>query len=478
MNEKNACTLPSGFVSPWALAGVPENVPVLVGFSGGADSMALLHMLYGICHKNGAPLYAVHVNHQIRGAEADRDEEFCLLTADSLGIPLFVCHRNVPELARKKGVGTEVAAREARYACFEALMAEKKIPLLAVAHHADDNLETMLFHMSRGSGLTGISGIPPSRPLKNGTLTRPLLRVPAEDIRSYCQAHGLAFVTDSTNSDTGYARNRLRAGAVPVLCAVNAGAVRNSARTAELLRRDDDCLSGIARQWLSDNRRENTLPCAALCEAHPAVASRAILLLCKESGLSPLPDAGQVDAVLALAKKCVPHSSLSLPGRICATVEDGKLLLLSEEKARQMCAVFSYEIPLSDGVNRISQTDCEIIMGNSQKSKNIYKKSILLYLASDKIMGTVTARNRRDGDAMKIGGMTKSLKKLFNEKKIPLDLRAKLPVLCDGAGVLAVPTVGVRDGASARDSAADGVICLQICFNEPDLNDFMQNRKG
>ena len=257
MNEKNACTLPSGFVSPWALAGVPENVPVLVGFSGGADSMALLHMLYGICHKNGAPLYAVHVNHQIRGAEADRDEEFCRLTADSLGIPLFVCHRNVPELARKKGVGTEVAAREARYACFEALMAEKKIPLLAVAHHADDNLETMLFHMSRGSGLTGISGIPPSRPLKNGTLTRPLLRVPAEDIRSYCQAHGLDFVTDSTNSDTGYARNRLRAGAVPVLCAVNAGAVRNSARTAELLRRDDDCLSGIARQWLSDNRREN-----------------------------------------------------------------------------------------------------------------------------------------------------------------------------------------------------------------------------
>ena len=173
MNEKNACSLPSGFVSPWALAGVPENVPVLVRFSGGADSMALLHMLYGICHKNGAPLYAVHVNHQIRGAEADRDEEFCRLTADSLGIPLFVCHRNVPELARKKGVGTEVAAREARYACFEALMAEKKIPLLAVAHHADDNLETMLFHMSRGSGLTGISGIPPSRPLKNGTLTRP-----------------------------------------------------------------------------------------------------------------------------------------------------------------------------------------------------------------------------------------------------------------------------------------------------------------
>ena len=161
--------------------GYAANTPVLVAFSGGADSTLLLHLLHEHASQHGAPLYAVHVHHGIRGAQADADMEFCRRTCRKLGIPLFCIKVNVPVLAKKAGQSLEEAARHARYRHFARLMQQHDIPLLATAHHADDNLETVLFRICRGTGTQGMRGIPAFAPLPDTPddsalcLFRPLL---------------------------------------------------------------------------------------------------------------------------------------------------------------------------------------------------------------------------------------------------------------------------------------------------------------
>ena len=152
--------IPQKFVSPSYLSGLPDDTPVLVGFSGGADSSALLRMLCEYREMTGAPIYAAHINHGIRGAEADRDQAFCQQVADSLGVRLFVLNADVPLIANERKMSIETAAREVRYEFFEKIMAENSIPLLATAHNANDNFETMLFnktdtqaHKTRNTGV-------------------------------------------------------------------------------------------------------------------------------------------------------------------------------------------------------------------------------------------------------------------------------------------------------------------------------------
>ena len=173
---------------PWRLAGCAPGTPVLTGLSGGADSVALTHLLARCAARDGFPLTALHVHHGIRGAEADRDAAFCAAFAKALGVELITVRVDVPALAEASGDGLETAARDARYRVFEAVMRERGIPLLATAHHADDNAETVLFRLCRGTGLRGLCGIPACRQLGDGWVTRPLLPFTKEELLSYCRA--------------------------------------------------------------------------------------------------------------------------------------------------------------------------------------------------------------------------------------------------------------------------------------------------
>ena len=177
--------LPSGFRSPALLSGMSEDTPILVGLSGGADSSALLHMLSVYRKQSGAKIYAAHVNHGIRGAEADRDEEFCKEYAGSLGVEIFVLRADVPALAKERGESVETAARGLRYSYFEQIMRENNIPILATAHNANDNLETVIFNIARGSGLSGVCGIPECRRTNHGIVIRPILSMEKREIIEY-----------------------------------------------------------------------------------------------------------------------------------------------------------------------------------------------------------------------------------------------------------------------------------------------------
>lgn len=446
--------LPEQFTPPHLLSGMPESTPILVGFSGGADSTALLHMLcrYGAYHH--AEIVAVHINHGIRGEEALRDEAFCRSVAEQLGVRLFVFHADVPRLAEETAESIETAARHVRYRYFEQVMREQEIPLLATAHHANDNLETMLFNLTRGSGLGGVCGIPETRLCADGTVIRPILRMTREQILAYCRRHALSFVTDSTNTDTDYTRNKIRTELIPALTAINPQAVAHAAALSETLRADQLCLESMAQMFLSELRDGDAIETEKLNGSPDAVVNRALLSLYREVSDGKTLEYRHIVALKQLSLRAIPHSRVTLPHGWEAVIEDRRLLLRPRIEQSEPA---SYRIPLCEGVHRISQTDCEIVMRSSQKTKNIYKNSILFSIDSATINGMPYVRGREAGDRILLRGMHRSLKKLMCDKKIPTELRARLPILCDDDGILAVPLIGQRDGTLPRDAEEGSV---------------------
>ncbi len=461
MRELFPTPLPNGFVSPASLSGMPETTPILVAYSGGPDSTALLHMLCAYAEPYGGKIYAAHVNHGIRGKEADRDEEFCQKIADDLGIKLFVFHADVPRLAKESGESIETTARTVRYRFFDRIMQQYDIPVLATAHNAEDNLETILFHMLRGSGLNGICGIPVTRNCEGGVLVRPILSMTRAEILSYCKKNSLSYVTDSTNTDTDYTRNRLRAEVLPALLAIQPKAVQSAARLSRHLRSDALCLDSMATMFLEELRRENALEIEKINGSPDAVTHRALAALYREiSGGMALEDT-HISALCRLCERGIPHSRICLPNGIEACVEDGWLVFRPSEKAKKS---LPFSVPLTEKHTIISQIGCEIITDYTHNSKNIYKNSIRMSLDSATIKGCLFVRNKMPGDRIRMGGMNKSLKKLLCEKKIPLSLRTRLPILCDDDGIVAVPLVGVRDDAKSKTDSS--VLTIQIVFCE------------
>ena len=222
---------------------------LLVGYSGGGDSSALLHALHACREEYGITPVALHLNHCIRGEEADRDERHCRHFCREHGIALKVCRADVPAYAREHRLGLEEAARELRYACLREAAEEYGCSCIVTAHHANDELETMLFRLARGSALAGLGGIPEysaSRLSGDIPVLRPLLSVPRSEIERYIAENGTEYVTDSTNLEPCCARNVIRSRCVPALCELSPHAPEAAYRTARLLREDEALLSALA----------------------------------------------------------------------------------------------------------------------------------------------------------------------------------------------------------------------------------------
>ena len=455
MPNKNV--LPKGFTPPHLLSGLCKDAPILIGLSGGADSGALLYMLTLYSKESGAKIYAAHVNHGIRGAEADRDEEFCRKLCSELGVEFFSVKLDVPRIAEERGDSIETAARDLRYEFFDGLMAEHSIPILATAHNANDNLETVIFNLVRGSSLTGMCGIPQTRACRYGTVIRPILSMSKDEIYDFCHKNGLSYVTDSTNADTEYTRNMIRARIIPLLTEINSGAIKNASRLTASLRADSLCLESMKDMFLEGLCDENSVETEKINGSPDAISNRAIVELYKRVSDGSTLEYTHIDAVRKLCARSVPHSSIDLPAGIVAVIEDGRVIF---EPRKEKTEYSDYVFPLTEGENRISQTNCEIIILYSQNAKIIYKNSILTSIDSAKIFGSVYARSRRGGDKILSGGMHKSVKKLMCEKKIPPELRQRLPVICDDKGILAIPAVAVRDGAKKADGDLKIVVRL------------------
>lgn len=323
---------------PHVLAGMPPQTPVLLALSGGADSTALLHRLSCLREKYGFSLFAAHVNHGIRGADAARDAQFCRTLAENAGVPFFLKEADIPSMVRDSGRSVEEEARLCRYAFFSELMQKEHIPILVTAHHADDQAETVLFRLSRGTGLRGLCGMPPCRAFGEGSLVRPLLHCTRKEILTYCNQNGLSYVEDATNADLSYARNRIRKKILPELETLFKHPQERIAAMCDTLREDETFLAALAETALREIVTANgaALDLERLKQTALPIRRR-VLLLWVEQVSGKTAERVHLEALLHLCDAKKSGGEVLLPGEIVAFTQNR--LLCAEHGTRRKRAL-------------------------------------------------------------------------------------------------------------------------------------------
>lgn len=418
---------------------------VICAVSGGADSMAMLWCLYTSREALGISVCAAHFNHGIRGAEADADEAFVRAFCESHGIAFFAGRADVTAYAEENGLTLEEAAREKRYEYLLSLPGDK----LATAHNADDNAETVLLHLLRGSGLRGLCGIPPVR----GRIVRPMLSVSREDIVRFLNEENIPWREDRTNAEDDCLRNRLRHRVMPLLYEQAPHLRKNLLRQCALLRGEDTLLDELARKLLEPDGDGWRI--APMLAADDALQKRALRLLLRER----LPqDAAQrhVAALQALLRSDDPSAQIALPNGLTARRRYDALVITQCGET----ATFPETALSVPGVTHVPQLRLRVTCAVAEKFQNQGNTAFQFAVKYDMIAtDALLLRPRRTGDRMQMdGGCTKTLKKLLIERRIPRDRRELLPVLTDGSRVIAVLGLGV----SADCRAADGQRALII----------------
>lgn len=395
---------------------------VAVGVSGGADSMCLLNILVSLSAEYGFTVKAVHLNHNIRGEEALRDENFVRSYCEKKGIDLTVFSEDIKALSKQMGVGEEECGRIVRYRCFDKMNCDA----VAVAHSLSDSIETMLFNLSRGTTLKGLCGIPAKR---EPNIIRPLIECSRKEIEDYCEINCVPYITDSSNLSDEYMRNHIRHHLIPNIAKINEGYENNIARCAFSLSEDEDYLSSESRKLLSESECDGGYINSTLQKAHPAIRKRALSLILK----SKMPKSVE-NRHVELFDEIVMKSGgkieigtdlyISVKGDIIASHKPEKAY--TEWKSCFISDVAEtpkgkYRILSSDGI-------CENAIDR------------------DKLKGELYLSSRLTGDTFtfKKRGITKSLKKLFSEMKIPQSERNIVPVLHDGESVVWVEGIGVN----------------------------------
>lgn len=399
---------------------------VLCAVSGGADSVYLLHNCAEAMRKNGLIVCAAHFNHCLRGAESDRDERFVQELCAHWDVPCVIGRGDVGGYARQHRLGTEEAARKLRYDFLENTADRLGMDVIATAHNADDNAETLLLALVRGTGLRGLGGIPPVR----GRIVRPMLGVSRAQVEEYLAGHGLPHVEDSTNASLDYTRNKLRALVMPVLKEINPGFVRAAGRTSELLRADEEFLDGMAQIFL-DKYPDGRVDAGELSGLAWSVASRVVRRMAPRAL-----EAAHVGAVLDIV--AAGKGEADVPGARFRA-EGGALYVVRGGAAG--LPVRALNIP---GETAIPEAGLVLRAEYAGSEREIHTSLNTFYFQCENICGTMYCAARRDGDRLRPAGRgcTKKVKDLFAERGIPASQRGLVPVLRDESGLLAVAGFG------------------------------------
>lgn len=398
---------------------------VYCAVSGGADSMALLWGLYLLKEKLQITLLAAHFNHQLREAESDRDEAFVQAFCDRLDIPLTVGRGRV--VAGEKGL--EAAARDARYSFLQSLPGK-----IATAHTANDNAETVLMHMVRGTGLRGLGGIAPVR----GKLIRPLLSVTREELLEFLAEYHVSYVEDSTNAGDLFLRNRLRHRVMPLLEQENPRLAENLSAMALRLREDEAELAAQAQA-------DANLPVSLLRQLSSARKSRALDAFLKRNGVRE-PEAAHIRLLEGLVNSSKPSARASFPGVGVISRSYDTLQLQPEP------AVWQPQRLLCPGVTELPQLGLRFRCTQAAEVGSSTAHTFWVFPT-----GQLWVRSRQPGDCITLPGGTKSLKKLLIDRKIPAWQRELIPVICDDQGILGVYGIGIN---RARETGSGP--CIQV----------------
>ena len=465
---------------------------VLVGLSGGADSVGLLLVLWKLQERFQISLRALHVHHGLRGAEADRDAAFSRMLCERLEVPFYEFRIDAAKEALDRKCSVEEAGRQARYRLYEetALAWEKEMypdltsenagrkeaaaarVHIATAHHADDNAETVLFNLFRGSGLTGLSGIAPVR----GRIIRPLLWAQRSEIQTWLRQQGQDWVEDSTNQESEYSRNWLRNELLPAVEErLNAQAVRHIDQAGRRIRQADAYLEEVAEEWLQKHAPDGKADAGALAEQAEIVQGYIVRRLFLKSKM-PLRDVTEthVQAVRELLHQGT-GKSISLPHGFRAVNVYGFLEVRPDEPEKPQStanesvafSVRSLSRPgerkggLLPGIQngnllQMHTFPCE---NGDEFPKNQYTK----WFDYDKIKGTLSLRHRQPGDYLTLpSGGRKTLKSWMIDEKIPRQEREEIWLLAEEKHILWI--VGHRISAYYKITEQTKTI-LEVEFN-------------
>lgn len=427
---------------------------IVAGISGGADSVCLFFILLSLKERLGLEIFAVHINHGLRGAKADRDEAFVKALALNHGIWFQAFHENAAEVAEKGGLTEEEAGRKIRYQAFYQICREQHCNKIAVAHNKNDNAETVIFHLLRGTGLKGLGGIAPVRhimPEECGSggymLIRPLLCLARREIEAYLSEKGQGYMTDDTNYELEYTRNRIRHEILPVMeDRINPEAAGHIARAAGFIGEAaafiEKSAAEVQKRVVRERNGQYFIEAAAFLETEPILQAEILKhILGQLAGSRKDIESCHIELLQKLCRQAV-GKQINLPSGILGKRSYDGLILSREKKSGSVDAVKEdYEIFIQGaGTYSIPGTGAVLRVAVEDYSKNpmqIPQNDYTKWMDYDKIAHAISLRTRRSGDYFQIkGGGRKKMKDYFIDSKIPKEERDSIPLLAEGSHIL------------------------------------------
>lgn len=395
-----------------------EGATVVCAVSGGSDSMALLNILNALKSEYGIKLLAAHVNHGLRGETADRDERFVRAKCSEMDVELHVLKADVAKKAKENGMGIEECGRQVRYEFFNSLGDDV---IIATAHNLSDRTETFLFNFTRGSSLRGLCSIPAVR----DNIIRPLIDCTKDEINSFCRDNSIEYVTDETNSDVIYSRNRIRHNVVSQLREINPSFEKCASRCIDSLNEDEMFLISLAKETVNNAETYCGYDAKILIDSALPILRRALIMIVeKETGVTP--EFRSLEKIIGILGE---SGNIQINGGVTVRVRKGVLDFPS-------CSFGLGDVKIETEIINIKDTN---------NLQNISKQDLEYFLDYDKIHGRMFVRSREAGDRISLAarGCTKSLKKLFNELSVPPEKRDSIAVVADDDGLLILEGIGI-----------------------------------
>ncbi len=424
---------------------------VVVAVSGGADSMCLLHFFNKFSSTLQLNIVCAHVNHSIRGAEADSDEDFVRSFCSKHNIKAVFKHYDVPKLSKENGESEEQCGRRLRYEFFNSVAENVKI---ATAHNLNDSAETFLFNFTRGTGLKGLTGIPPVR----DNIIRPLCECTREEIEQYLVEEGVSYVTDSTNLSDDYTRNKIRHNVLPVLNEINSGFFSVFTNCISVLTDSEKYIEEKTNEAFVKTQKNIKFSIDDIIQLDKVIRDRLIIKIAEYFGASDV----------SFRHVEIINSFLSAGGALMLSkditiVSDGKYLYKADKKLPEVNINEMYEKSKTVYEFPGCTLTVETVDKNIIKNYNSSQLCLFGYADSDKILNSFF-RTRKDGDRFRYANAehSKSLKNLFKEKNISIADRWGIPMLVTGKHILWIDGVGVSAYAAVSEKTENIVKISKI----------------
>lgn len=420
---------------------IEEGDKIVVGLSGGPDSICLTHLLYRLSKEMDIKIYAVHLNHQIRGLDAHLDALYVHKFCENLEIPSFIKSIDVPKYCEENKLGLEEGARKLRYEIFSEVGASVGAKKIAVGHNKNDQAETILMRIMRGTGLKGLQGI---RYKRADGVIRPILDIERKDIEAYCESRGLRPRIDSTNLEDFYSRNKIRLRILPYMKSeFNENIIEAITRMGKSLSIDSRFIDSQVDSWYKDISKKTIdgvyIFSDKFSNLHEAIKRRTVIKAIEDVlGDVVSIDKKHIDEVIELEESGKIYKSINLPRGLFVYRQSG-YILFSKNKIEYENASYEYKVSPNSSIfiAEINKTFKSDVINFEEFEKKGFEKNIQ-YIDFDKINGDLTLRNRRQGDKIRLSGGTKKVKDFFVGLKIPREDRSFVPMLINQGRVVSV----------------------------------------